>query len=67
MDSKLIGLKLRTLRGNLTQQEVANSLGISLSAVSMYESGQRIPRDEVKVKFANYYGVSVESIFFAKE
>lgn len=67
MNPKLIGMKLRTLRGNLTQQEVANSLGISLSAVAMYESGQRIPRDEVKVKFADYYGVSVESIFFAKE
>jgi len=30
----------------------------------MYERDERIPRDEVKVRIAKYYGVSVYSLFF---
>ena len=35
--------KLIALRGNKTQEEVAKALGISVSALSMYEQGRRIP------------------------
>lgn len=52
------------LRGDKTQREVAESLGISVSSLSMYEVGQRIPRDEVKIKIANYYEKPVQDIFF---
>ena len=57
-------LRLLRLKKGITQSEVAKSVGISLSAITNYELGVRIPRDEVKIKLANYYGVSVESIFF---
>jgi putative transcriptional regulator len=30
----------------------------------MYENGQRIPRDEIKMKISQYYGQSVQEIFF---
>nr|DAE59471.1 MAG TPA: hypothetical protein [Caudoviricetes sp.]DAK89788.1 MAG TPA: hypothetical protein [Caudoviricetes sp.]DAZ21113.1 MAG TPA: hypothetical protein [Caudoviricetes sp.] len=30
----------------------------------MYECGERIPRDSVKVKLAQYYEKTVQSIFF---
>lgn len=56
--------KLIELRGNKTQKEVADALRISQSALAMYESGRRTPRDEVKIKIANYYGKSVGFIFF---
>lgn len=56
--------KLVTLRGTRTQEEIANAIGISVSAIGMYETGQRVPRDEIKVKLANYYNVSIESLFF---
>jgi putative transcriptional regulator len=56
---------LVTLRGNRSREEVAKSLGISVSALQMYENAQRVPKDEIKLKIANYYGVSVESIFFS--
>lgn len=39
MDSKVIGKKLVELRGEKTQEKVANSLGISVFALSMYERG----------------------------
>ena len=65
IDAKIIGNRLKTLRGTRKIEHVANSLGISRSALSMYESGHRVPRDEIKVKIATFYNVSVETIFFA--
>ena len=64
MQSQKIGDRLTKLRGNKSQAEVANAIGISNSALSMYECGERIPRDTVKVKLAMYYGETVQSIFF---
>ena len=57
--------KLVKLRGTRTQEEIANAIGISISAIGMYETGQRVPRDEIKVKLDNFYNVSIESLFFA--
>lgn len=64
MENVIIAKRLVELRGVRTQKEVDESLGISISALSMYEIGQRIPRDEVKIKIAKYYGKSVQDIFF---
>ena len=65
MDPKIMGKKLRELRGTHSLIEVANAVGVCQSAISMYEAGERVPRDAVKVKLANFFGVTVESIFFA--
>lgn len=65
MDRKQIAEKLVELRGEKTQAEVAENVGISLSALAMYETGKRIPRDEIKIRLANYYGTTVESLFFS--
>ena len=62
LDAKEIGCRLRELRGNIPRETVADAVGISVSAISMY--GERIPRDVVKVKLASYYGRSVQEIFF---
>lgn len=64
MNKKYMSETLRRLRGNRTQQEVANSVGITVSALSMYERGERVPRDEVKKNLAKFYGKSVHYIFF---
>lgn len=61
---KIMNNKLVKLRGTRTQEEIANAIGISISAIGMYETGQRVPRDEIKVKLANFYNVSIESLFF---
>lgn len=65
MDAIAIGRELVRLRGSRTQEEVAKALGISLSAIGMYERGERIPRDEIKIAIAKYYDKTVQSIFFA--
>lgn len=66
MNSKIIGNNLLELRKKYkkTTKEVANSCNISRSAISMYENGKRIPRDDIKIKLANYYNVSIEEIFY---
>ena len=65
MDRKKIAEKLIAMRGEKTQAEVAKSIGISKSSLAMYETGQRIPRDEIKLALANYYGATIQDIFFS--
>lgn len=65
MDAVAIGERLKELRGSRSQAEVANALDISISALSMYENGERIPRDNVKIRIANYYKKPIHKIFFA--
>jgi len=66
MDKSVISERLVKLRGTKSQEEVARATGISPSALSMYENGERVPRDEIKIRLAEYYGTSVEEIFFAR-
>ena len=65
MDAVTIGKELKKLRGSRTIQEVSEAIGISPSTLGMYEIGERIPRDNIKITIANYYGKSVQDIFFA--
>ncbi len=62
-----VGDKLRRLRGDRTRFEVATAIGISVSAIGMYENNHRIPTDDIKIKIAEYYNTSVDEIFFTKE
>lgn len=64
MDLKAISNRLVELRGDKTQEEVAKACGISTSALSMYENGSRMPRDEIKIRLARYYKKTVQFIFF---
>lgn len=64
LDNIKIARRLVELRGNKSREDVAHSVNISCSALSMYEQGNRIPRDEIKVRLANYYGTTVQDIFF---
>ena len=60
---KTIGQRLTELRGERTMEEVAAALAISRSSLSMYENDKRIPRDEIKIRIADYYKVTVDSLF----
>ena len=58
--------RLRSLRNSrgLSQQKLADLLGVSKSSINMYERDERVPRDEVKVRIASYFKTSVQDIFF---
>lgn len=64
MDNKKIGERLRALRGDASAGATASAIGVSASALFMYERGERVPRDEIKIKIADYYGTTVEAIFY---
>lgn len=59
-----IAERLVKARGTRKREEVAAAVGISLSAIAMYENGERIPRDETKIKLAKYYNTTVQKLFF---
>ena len=59
-----IGSTLRKLRGKKSRADVAMNVGISISALEMYEKGERVQRDEIKLHIAQFYGKSVQEIFF---
>lgn len=56
--------RLVNLRGKMSREEVAKAVGVSVSAISMYENGERIPRDDIKIRIAKFYNRSVQEIFF---
>lgn len=55
--------KLVAARGKRSREEVAKAIGVSLSAVYQYETGVRVPRDEIKVRLADYFGASIQFLF----
>lgn len=63
-DPTQIGETLRKLRGDRPQQMIADAAGVSSMAISLYERGERVPGDQTKVALANYFGRTVEEIFF---
>lgn len=64
MNNAEIGKRLIELRGARTQEDVARAINISVSAIGMYERGERVPRDEVKQALAKFYDTTVQYIFF---
>jgi len=58
------GEKLRELRGDKSQEVMAQEVGVTKSAWAMYERNERVPRDEVKVRIANHFHRTVQEIFF---
>ena len=59
-------LSLRRERG-LTQAQLAEALGMSKSAVSMYERGNREPELELLQRMADFFHVSVSTLLGREE
>lgn len=59
---------LKTIRSNSgkTQKQVAEELGISLSAYRTYEQGTRHLTDELLLELSIYFSVSIDSILGSK-
>jgi len=69
LNAKEIGKRICDLRKSfrMTKRFMAQALGISYNSVCSYEYGIRIPSDETKIKIANLFGTSVESIFYSDD
>ena len=55
--------KLRTFR-RLTQEEVAQKIGLTRQAISSYESGRTQPGVDLLIRFAEIYEVELEEILY---
>ena len=57
-----MGDKLKSLRTDkkMTQKQVADRIGLAISAVSSYESGTRYPSYDVLVRLAHIFRVSTD-------
>jgi transcriptional regulator with XRE-family HTH domain len=64
MDYKLLGNRIREERQKrkLTQEKLAEIIGISDSFVGTIERGDRILSLETLVKFANAFGITVDKL-----
>ncbi|MDE6725149.1 MAG: helix-turn-helix domain-containing protein [Ruminiclostridium sp.] len=60
-----IGEKIKSLRkkGNCTQEELANALGITCQAVSRWELNTAYPDMELIPAIANYFGITIDELF----
>lgn len=61
------GMRLREARGNRPRKEVCEAVGISRSALMMYENGKRMPREPIKYRLAKYYHMTVGQLFYAEK
>lgn len=61
----MIGKRLRNLRElhGLTQTELSKATGISFKAISHYELNRRDVDSETAVKFAEFFGVSLDYLY----
>lgn len=57
-----LGSNIKHLResNNLNQKELASKLNIGISTLSQYENNVRVPSDDIKIKIADYFNVTVD-------
>ena len=61
----ILGIRIAALRlgKGLTQLEFCKFLNISNTTLSQYESGKRIPSDNVLINIADFFDVSLDYLF----
>lgn len=58
----ILGKRIKKLReeAGLSQIELSKVLNISNTTLSQYETGQRIPSDDIKIKIAEFFNTTVD-------
>lgn len=56
--------KFRFEHNEMTQQDLANAVGVSRLTIHSIETGKFNPSTLLSLKIAKFFGVSVEEIFF---
>jgi HTH-type transcriptional regulator, competence development regulator len=56
----MVGERLKKLRGNMTQEDIAKFLGISRARYSHYENGRSEPDNETLKKLADFFNVTTD-------
>ncbi len=60
-------LKIQRAIHSITQEELANSIGVSRQSINAIESGKFVPSTILALKFARYFNISVETLFILEK
>lgn len=60
-------LKIQRAIHAITQEELANSIGVSRQSINAIESGKFVPSTILALKFARYFKVAVETLFILEK
>ncbi|MCA1026690.1 helix-turn-helix transcriptional regulator [Cytobacillus sp. FSL W7-1323] len=62
--SKQLGfnLKVERLKKHMTQKELSEHIGISARTISRYELNQANPKEKTLMKFAEFFGKTIEQL-----
>ena len=60
-------LKVQRAIKNITQQELADAIGVSRQTINSIEAGKYVPSTVLALKMARYFEKSVEEIFLLEE
>jgi putative transcriptional regulator len=65
-DNNQVQTKLKVYRAmhNLTQEDLANAIGVTRQTVIAMEKGKYNPSLELAFKIAHYFKVKIEDVFF---
>ncbi len=58
----MLNLKIMRIRKGMTQTELANKVGVSQNALSLYETGLRFPRRMILEKLAEILECDIRDI-----
>ncbi len=69
VDAKAIGQRIKTLRkeNKMTQQQLADKLGVSLNHVSKIEPGMKVPSVDLFLALSEVFNVSLDFLIKGKE
>ena len=59
-------LKVQRAMKNITQEELANAIGVTRQTIIAIEKGDYNPSLELALKIARYFGAGIEDIFIYK-
>lgn len=60
-------IKVQRAIKNITQQELADAIGVSRQTINSTEAGKYVPSTVLALKMAKYFEKSVEEIFILEE
>lgn len=60
-------IRLERVKKNITQQQLADSLGVSRQTINAIEADKYLPSTLLALKMAKMFGVKVEDIFILED
>ena len=56
-------IKVERAKRNLTQEELAEQIGVTRKTINTIENGKFIPSTVLAIKLARYFNIQVEELF----